>query len=265
VETPITRERRGQLSQIERRSRQLWALEHIVTASLAFGIVLILFPELQGRVQSFRFQHQNLPQLVGGLLTLVVLSGIYIFTQQRELTAQRNLIIASYIAAATAQEAYPRDPLTGVLARLGLPEVMKDETVRADRTRGSFCLVLFDIRHFHTINEREGNMVGDLVLKELALALRRTARQTDLVLRYGPDQFLCLLVGTPREGGECFIRRVLGACGRVPRLRSLTLEVGTAVYQTGGDPEALLAEAERNVALQKQAATPPQAPGLVQI
>ena len=254
-------DRRKLLAEVDHRGQHLWALSHIITASLAFGIALILYPELHVRVQSWRIHLQTLPQLVAGLLVLVVLSGIYIFTKQRELTALRNLIIASYMAAASAQDAYSRDPLTGAVDRSALPDVIKEESARADRTHGSLCLILFDIRHFHTINEREGNLAGDLVLKELALALRRTARQTDLVLRYGSDEFLCLLVATPLQGGECFIRRVLDACGRVPRLRSLTLDTGAVLYQTGSDPDVLLAEAEGRLALQKVAATPGLAPG----
>lgn len=257
-------ERRKQLAEIDRRSHQMWALSHIITLSLAFGIALVFYPELQGHLEALRMHHRNLPQLLVGLLTLVVLSGIYIITKQRELNALRNLIVASYMAAAAAREVYPRDPLTGVVDRSALPDVMKEESARADRTRGSLSLTLFNIRHFRAINEREGNLVGDLVLKELALALQRTTRQTDLVLRYGADQFLCLLVGTPREGAECFVRRVHNACQRVPRLRNLTLDVGVAVYRSGADPEALVAEAERNLGHQEVPATPVSAASALQ-
>lgn len=253
-------ERRQQLAEIDRRGQQLWALSLIITGLLAFGIALIFYPALVGRVESLRIHHRDLPQLIGGLLTLVVLSGIYVFTKQRELNALRNLLIASYMAAAASRDDYPRDSLTSVLDRSALPDVMKKEAAHADQTRSPFCLVLLDIRHFRAINEQEGNMVGDLVLKELALALQRTVRQTDLVLRYAADQFLCLLVGTPQEGSEYFLQRAHNACGRVPRLRNLTLEAGIAVYKAGSDPDALLAEAERNLALKKQAGMPVLAP-----
>lgn len=253
-------ERRHQLAEIDRRSQQLWALSLMITGSLAFGIALILYPALSGRVESLRIHLRNLPQLVGGLLTLVVLSGIYVVTKQRELTALRNLLIASYMAAAASRDIYPRDSLSNALDRSALPEVLRQEAARTDQTRSPLSLVLLDIRRFHAINEREGNLVGDLVLKELALTLQRTVRQADLVLRYGADQFLCLLVGASPDGGACFLRRVNEACGRVARLRNLSLEAGVAVYQAGGNPEATVAEAERSLARKRQPLRPFQLP-----
>jgi len=250
------RERRKQLAEIERRSWQLWALSLMIMGLLALGIVLFFYPALRAPVEYFGHRHLNLPQLVLGLFSLVVLSGFYVVTKQRELNALRNFIIAAYTAAAVSRDAYPRDSLTGALDRSALPDVLRHESARAERTHSSLCLVLFDIQKFHLVNEREGNMVGDLVLKELALTLQRTARQTDTVLRYGGDQFLCLLAGTPREGADPFVRRIHIACERVSRLRNLILDFGIAVHQAGADPEATVAEAEQDLAARRQILPP---------
>lgn len=252
-------ENRKQLAEIERRSWQLWGFALLVMISLAFGIMLLVYPMVAGYVQSFKFGRRNLPQLVYGMLTLVILSGIYIVLKQRELNALRNFIVASYASAALFKENYPHDSLTGVLDRSALPDLLKNESTRADRSRSPFCVVIFDISGFRRINEREGNLVGDLVLKEFALTLKRTIRQSDSVLRYGPDEFLCLLAGTPRAGGDVFVRRVEKGCEHVARLQGLTFTAGLSARQPALDPEEVVTQAEddlRKGSLHKVSATP---------
>jgi diguanylate cyclase (GGDEF)-like protein len=142
------------------------------------------------------------------------------------------------------------------LARSALPEVLAQQCAQAERLRHPLCLVLFDIQEFSRINEREGNLAGDLVLKELARVLRTTVRLSDTVLRYGADQFLCFLAGTECNGAAAFVSRVHKACERVSRLRNLRLNVGISVYQAGADPEAIATDVERDLAA-KRPSTPP--------
>jgi diguanylate cyclase (GGDEF)-like protein len=240
----MMQEHRKQLAEIERRSWQLWGIALLMTGTLAFGILLLVYPVLAGYARRLELERRNLPQLAYGMLTLVILSGTYIVLKQRELNALRNFIVASYASAALTKEDYPHDPLTGLLDRSALPDLLKNESARADRSRGPFCVAIFDIHGFRMINEREGNLVGDLVLKEFALTLQRTIRQSDSVLRYGPDEFLCLLVGTPRAGGDVFVRRVEKGCEHVARLQGLTFTAGLSARPAGVNPEEVVAHAE---------------------
>ena len=240
-------ERRKQLVEIERHSWQLWAISLTITGGLSFGITLLLYPILEGYAVHLDTERRYLPQLVYGLLVLVVLSGIYTVLKQRELNARRNFIVASYAMAASNEGRYPVDALTGVLDRSALVELLKNESARADKIRAPFCLLILDIWHFKSVNAREGNLGGDLVLKELALVLMRTIRKADWVMRYGPDEFLCLLEGSPRVGGEAFVRRVEEACTRAERLRGLQLIAGLAEYRPGDDAELVAGEAEKDL------------------
>jgi len=240
-------EHRKQLAEIERRGWQLWGLALLVMISLAFGILLLVYPVLSGYARRLELERRNLPQLAYGMLTLVILSGAYIVLKQRELNALRNFIVASYASTALLNENYPHDSLTGILDRSALPDLLKNESNRADRSHGPFCVVIFDISGFRKINDREGNLIGDLVLKEFALMLKRTIRQSDTVLRYGPDEFLCLLAGTHREGGDVFVLRVERGCEHVARLRGLTFTVGLSARQTTVNPEEVVAQAENDL------------------
>jgi diguanylate cyclase (GGDEF)-like protein len=143
-----------------------------------------------------------------------------------------------------------------VLDRSALVELLKTASARADKTRAPFCLVIFDIWDFKTLNAREGNLVGDLVLKELALLLMRTIRKADWVMRYGPDEFLCLLEGSPRVGGEAFMQRIERGCARVDRLRGVKVIAGLSEYNPGEDAELVVRDAEKDLKERSQFPAP---------
>jgi diguanylate cyclase (GGDEF)-like protein len=250
-------ERRRQLVEIERRSWHLWAISLSITGGLTFGITLLLYPALEGYAEHLEFERHYLPQLVYGLFILVVLAESYFIMKQRELNALRNFIIASYASSAANAGNYATDALTGALDRSALVELLKTESTRAEKTNAKFCVVIFDIWDFKSFNLREGNLVGDLMLKELALLLMRTIRKADWVMRYGPDEFLCLLEASPRPGGDAFVQRVEKMRVRVDRLHGVKLLVGLAEYKPGDDAERVVSEAERE--LRKGAQAPASA------
>ncbi|MDR3052504.1 MAG: GGDEF domain-containing protein, partial [Coriobacteriales bacterium] len=68
------------------------------------------------------------------------------------------------------------------------------EKIRADVPRLDWCIAMLDIDNFKTINDTYGHAVGDAVLTELAVQLTSMLRQTDLVFRWGGEEFLILLL-----------------------------------------------------------------------
>jgi diguanylate cyclase (GGDEF)-like protein len=134
-----------------------------------------------------------------------------------------------------------------VLDRRALPDILQLESARANRYRTSFCVVLCDIRGFGKINAQEGHLAADMVLKEVAELLRVTVRRTDLVMRYGPDEFLCLLPATNQEGGRLFTNRVAKALAHSRHLAHYALDFGSAAYSPKAAPDQVVAEAERDL------------------
>ncbi len=254
-------ERRKQLAEIDRKSSGLLTLSLIIMGALAAGLTLLNYPFLRRQVAPSDVYGGTLPRLVLGLAVLVILSGIYILSKQRELNALRRFIIMSYAGAASLRETHPRDSLTGVLGRSALPDILAEESRRAERLGRPVTLVLWEVRDLPMINEREGNIVGDLVLKEFALALQRTARQTDLILRYSGRQFLCLLPATPLAGAEVFVQRVRKSCEGGGRLRDVVMDFGIASCAPGQDPEQAATEVERDLAQRKVPLIPASDPG----
>lgn len=241
-----------QLGQLQQRVWYLWVPSLAITILLAVGIVVFMHPGIEWRIRALTPGVVSvLPQLSIGLLCLVLLEAFYIIGKVREARELREYVLAISQEAGLPQVNYPHDALTGTLDRRALPEVFKRESTWVDRYRIPLCLVLCDIRDFSQVNEKEGHMAGDLLLKDSAQALQATVRQTDSVLRYGPDEFLCILPRTDSAGAAAFTRRVREACQRFGRLRNIGIDFGIAAYEAGADVNATLANAEQNLMAQK--------------
>ena len=86
-----------------------------------------------------------------------------------------------------------RDPLTKCYNRRQFDELAKKEIQRSRRYHHPFCLFMIDADHFKNVNDTHGHAVGDLVLQALADCCRRTLRESDIVARFGGEEFVILL------------------------------------------------------------------------
>jgi len=115
-----------------------------------------------------------------------------------------------------------RDALTGLHNRRSFVEKMGARAARGTQERragspqGVDCFMLMDIDHFKSINDRWGHGVGDAVLVEVARRLAATVRNTDMVLRWGGEEFLVYAPGTDPAHIGILARRVLDAVGAGP-------------------------------------------------
>ena len=126
------------------------------------------------------------------------------------------------------------DPLTGVGNRR-----MAERIIQTGMAGGAqFCLLLFDLTDFKSVNDRYGRAQGDQLLKTVARNIKNSVRESDAVCRWGGDGFAVLLVDTQLAGAEesaaqiqanAFGEFVLGHC----LLVNLTARVGTVQYRPG--------------------------------
>lgn len=252
---------RDRLGQVNRSVSNLWALSLSTSIVLAAGIALFFYPAIHWRVYTLSPHIADiLPQLVIGLVALVFLETIYIIVKVRETNELVNFIMAVSTEAGLLETEYPKDALTGTLDRRALPDVLKRETTWVDRYRIPLSLVLIDIAGFRLVNERQGYLTGDLVLKDLAQTILSTVRQTDSALRYGADQFLCILPRTDLVGSEAFVQRVAKGCSKSLLLRDLRIDAGMAVYEAGDNINKTLSSAEHDMAGKKAVVEKPSSP-----
>lgn len=88
------------------------------------------------------------------------------------------------------------DQLTGLNNRRYFDDHFEVERAKVKRYGNALCLIMIDIDHFKPVNDKFGHQVGDLVLKEFSLVLRKSIRSSDILSRWGGEEFIILLPGT---------------------------------------------------------------------
>ncbi len=89
-----------------------------------------------------------------------------------------------------------RDSLTGLLNHTNLREQLLRETMRAGRARTRLCFAMIDLDNFKSVNDSYGHLTGDNVLKNLSRILEERLRRTDIIGRYGGEEFGVILINT---------------------------------------------------------------------
>jgi diguanylate cyclase (GGDEF)-like protein len=140
------------------------------------------------------------------------------------------------------------DHLTGVANRAQWDNELARETARAERSRLPLSVALIDIDHFKLINDEHGHRAGDDLLQTAASAWRKVLRVTDLIARYGGDEFGLLLLDTDLDAAREVIDRM-----RRSTTGSISFSAGIAQRRAGEPTHELLARADAALYAAKRA------------
>jgi diguanylate cyclase (GGDEF)-like protein len=172
--------------------------------------------------------------------------------------ANRLLVLAGHGAATIAVAMWARhlrlmigtDQLTGLLQRRPFLERIEEELARADVSRTTLSVAIFDIDDFKRYNDELGHLEGDRALQRIGEQIRKAVRTTDLVARYGGEEFV---VAFPRMDVQLAARRADALRAEIAALvlrdgRFLTISGGVASWPADGATfEAVLKKADERL------------------
>lgn len=138
------------------------------------------------------------------------------------------------------------DQLTGLYNRHKLESFMEQEVARCERYSTTFSVIIFDLDHFKSINDRYGHNEGDSVLAGVAKIVEGDIRESEIAGRWGGEEFLILLPETGLQNASAVaerIRRHVEAY-RFSIPVPVTISVGVATFQQGDKPHHILQRAD---------------------
>ena len=159
------------------------------------------------------------------------------------------------------QEQIKRDPLTGIYNRGFFNYILPREVSLAGRMRFSLALIMLDIDRFKKVNDQYGHRTGDVVLQEMAALLGRSIRSSDILCRYGGEEFAILLPNTTVSAALVLAQKLRKTLKENPvaqkvlaKGHTVTATMGVAAYpDDASSPEALVESADQRLYQGKEA------------
>ncbi len=168
------------------------------------------------------------------------------------IATQAGLAISNARLYAQTLEFALTDPLTGLPNRRALFSRLEQEATRAARYGDALTVLMIDLDHFKSVNDTHGHLVGDVVLRGVALVLNKSVRKADSVARYGGEEFCVVLPRLAKAEALEVAEKLRRAVAQTPIAAKpgepplhVTLSVGIASYpQDATDVIALLERAD---------------------
>ena len=180
-----------------------------------------------------------------GMVVVVLLSSTFLTTRvqsTREHLRRQKAELAQ--ALEQIRQLATHDDLTGLLNRRAMLDRMQLEQRRSLRSGSPLLIAQLDIDHFKVVNDTHGHAAGDLVLQSFADTVRRNVRDTDVLARWGGEEFVLLLCDTPAADAVALMERLRQAVQamQVPVAQggqpiTVTVSIGLARH-TPADPLA---------------------------
>lgn len=133
----------------------------------------------------------------------------------------------------TMRDMIVRDSMTGLYNHTATRRLLEDAVMKAESSGEPMSYAMLDIDHFKHINDGYGHHAGDMVIKGLAMLLRRKVRRTDIVGRYGGEEFAVLMPGAGEAESVDRMEEIRESFAELPILSSAGNEVYRATFSCG--------------------------------
>ncbi|MCB1785140.1 MAG: GGDEF domain-containing protein [Chromatiaceae bacterium] len=181
----------------------------------------------------------------------------------KEIQSLENLLCAlvyplrNALSYKHAVELASRDPLTGVQNRMALSSALTREVDLAHRQELPLSLLVIDIDHFKRFNDEHGHTFGDDVLVAVSQTIANTIRRSDLLFRFGGEEFVVLASHTGEQGAMLLAERIRENIAALQTVRGrdvrITVSVGAARLQDADGPDQLFKRADKALYAAKDA------------
>ncbi|HZX72318.1 MAG TPA: GGDEF domain-containing protein [Rhodanobacter sp.] len=182
------------------------------------------------------------------MVSAVLVAALYFFSSYQDRLHLAQLTMDQLAALSHTDE------LTRLPNRRRISQVVSYELIRFERYGRGFALIMIDIDHFKTVNDRFGHQVGDQALKALALRARATLREGDTLGRWAGDEFVIVL---PEAGLDDALRKAHALCAHVAATplindQRITISCGVASITPADTAESLFHRADMALYAVKQ-------------
>lgn len=187
--------------------------------------------------------------------------GEVTFTRRRKFSAKENSVLEyllcglvyplrNALAYGKALQAALKDPLTGVHNRTAMDQAMSREMDLSRRHGNPLTLIAVDIDFFKRVNDTYGHAAGDAVLRAVAASLVETVRGSDMVFRYGGEEFMVLLSNTSKKGALLLAERLRQKISQLEvsfggKNVHVTVSLGVACLDSGDNGQGLFLRADK--------------------
>jgi diguanylate cyclase (GGDEF)-like protein len=196
----------------------------------------------------FPWRHEVLHMGIAlAILPVMLMAAVWVSRMRENLSAQNDKLLTM---TAKLELLVQRDELTSLYNRRHMVAVMQAECKRAERTGTPLSVAMLDLDHFKRINDTLGHQVGDQVLQAVAKAASLRLRSTDVLARWGGEEFLLLMPATTATEATFAVARIRQALAQLDlhmagQPLGITFSAGLTEWQAGESMDQMLERADQ--------------------
>lgn len=233
AEAVLSSDRATSVPALAQRAHRLLSMSHEHFNEVVARI-LSLIPETEALYEISILEADDADNLLAEARELLAVRNLHALQEVTNLQATTSVLLTR---TEEAEDSSRRDALTGVLNRPWLDRMLDREFTQAVVFGRDLSIAHVDLDRFKLINEKYGTTVGDKVLQSCAQALQTCVRGSDLVARFGGEEFLVVLPSTDRAIAQQVAQRILAALVSVDHGQDeggirVTASIGVATYTT---------------------------------